>query len=350
MAEYGTNTEEGEEVNFFITGATGFIGRRVAAKLLSGGHRVVCLVLASDSAKVVGELTSYGATCVIGDVTEDVESLVRKMVSAEVVIHLAGIYDFCPRDPDLMERVNVSGAINVGTAAAFVGARMVHGGSVTAYGRQVGPFDESAEFGKPMSLYADTKQRALLVLRKIEGLVLTELHPCAVVGPGDIHASGGFINSLIHPIWWKRLPGWIFGLRHMSWAVLDDVVDCIVAAAVLPDMAHRRFIVGGAPNVIQFRVLTKLIQEVFGTRWPFRINVAWWFILPTAHLLYLVHLGSGRKWIPPLGWNPDQARTMSAGIQVVGTRAEQDLLGRPYRPLRDVLIQIRDELREAQDT
>ena len=336
-------------MNFFITGATGFIGRRVAAQLLSGGHRVVCLVLADDPASIVHELSRQGASCVVGDVTEDLDSLVGKMMGVEVVIHLAGIYDFCPRDPALMERVNVTGAINVGTAAAFVRARMVHFGSVTAYGFQRRPFDESAEFGKPRSLYADTKQRALLALRRIEGLQLTELHPCAVVGLGDIHASGGFINSMIHPIWWKRLPGWIFGLRYMSWAVLDDVVDCTIAAAVLPEMVHRRFIIGGDPNVIQFRVLIQLIQEVFGTRWPLRINVGWWFILPTAYLLHLVHLMSGRKWIPPLGWNPDQAKTMSAGIQAMGTKAEQDLLGRPYQPLRVVLTQIRDEMRRSQD-
>lgn len=54
-------------MKYFITGATGFIGNRIAKKLIESNHQVVALVRNPDSAK---NLTDLGIEIVQGDITD----------------------------------------------------------------------------------------------------------------------------------------------------------------------------------------------------------------------------------------------------------------------------------------
>lgn len=68
----------------FITGATGFLGRRVVAKLLEDGHEVV--VLARPSRDTT-ELEAKGVTVVRGDLS-DVDAFGSELKGCDVVYHI----------------------------------------------------------------------------------------------------------------------------------------------------------------------------------------------------------------------------------------------------------------------
>src|SRR6476659_8709822 len=87
-----------------VTGASGFIGSRLATALLERGDRVRGLVRDPGRAKDLGD---RGVELVQGDMT-DVDSLKRAVAGVERVFHTAATVGDWP-DPAESHRVNVDG-------------------------------------------------------------------------------------------------------------------------------------------------------------------------------------------------------------------------------------------------
>src|SRR5690606_31228329 len=92
-------------MKYFVTGATGFVGGRVARQLLAAGHHVN--VLARSPAKAQGQ-PALGAAVFPGDITEPA-SLTAPMTGVDGVFHIAGWYKVGVRDTRDAERINVDG-------------------------------------------------------------------------------------------------------------------------------------------------------------------------------------------------------------------------------------------------
>ncbi|HEY7680255.1 MAG TPA: NAD(P)H-binding protein, partial [Terriglobia bacterium] len=75
-------------MRYFVTGATGFIGGRVARQLVEAGHQVVAVVRNPGQAQ---DLADLGVGLHQGDVTNK-ESLRAPMVGVDGVFHIAGWY------------------------------------------------------------------------------------------------------------------------------------------------------------------------------------------------------------------------------------------------------------------
>ena len=69
-------------MKYFITGATGFIGGRIAQQLVAAGHEVVALIRSKAKAT---ELVKLGVALVEGDIT-DKESMRQPMTGADGVL------------------------------------------------------------------------------------------------------------------------------------------------------------------------------------------------------------------------------------------------------------------------
>jgi nucleoside-diphosphate-sugar epimerase len=74
----------------FLTGATGFIGSRVAAELIGAGHQVLGLTRSEKGAQA---LQALGAQALYGDI-EDLPGLQRGAAACDAVIHTAFDHDF----------------------------------------------------------------------------------------------------------------------------------------------------------------------------------------------------------------------------------------------------------------
>ena len=156
-------------MNVLVTGGAGFIGSHVAETLLRQGHNVAVLDNFDgfyppawkrrnlEEAALSGDLALFEAD--IGDR----RALDRIFVGfgPELIIHLAARAGVRPsiEQPELYERVNVAGTLNLLEAARAQQVKaFVFGSSSSVYGENSpAPFREDNYFLRPISPYAATK-------------------------------------------------------------------------------------------------------------------------------------------------------------------------------------------------
>lgn len=202
-----------------MTGAGGFIGSRVCARLAATGADVTGLDLpGADQAAVA----AAGAAFAPGDVT-DPASLHAAFADAALVVHTAALVtDWGPMAAFV--RVNVGGTRNVLDAAQAAGAKVVHISSVAVWGYEfrtdIPEETEPRPCGNP---YIDTKGTSDVMARA---------RGAAVVRPGDVYGPGS-IPWAVRPLEAMKarrfqLPSGGAGI--MTPVYVDDLVDCIVRA------------------------------------------------------------------------------------------------------------------------
>jgi nucleoside-diphosphate-sugar epimerase len=169
-----------------LTGATGYLGRRVLELLVEAGWRVRCLV--RRPAPWIGAL---GAETVAGDIT-DRESAAAAADGVGAVVHCAARTGVWGPLSDYME-ANVAGTRNMLDAARWAGVGVfVHTSSPSAVydGRDLKGVNESYRADPPRRFpYAFTKAlaEAEALSRASKTLRVTALRPHLVWGPGDTH-------------------------------------------------------------------------------------------------------------------------------------------------------------------
>ncbi|KAA2261308.1 SDR family NAD(P)-dependent oxidoreductase [Solihabitans fulvus] len=176
----------------FVTGATGFIGRHLVARLLARPdcERVYVLVrsqsrerLAAITARwpeqrkvvpVVGDLTAPALGVDLGELAGAVDH----------VLHLGAVYDLT-RDLDSHRAANVDGTRNVIDFAGAVGARWLHHvSSIAVAGAHRGRFAETDfDLGQRLPTpYHQTKFAAEKLVREQDVVPWRVYRPSAVVG------------------------------------------------------------------------------------------------------------------------------------------------------------------------
>lgn len=210
-----------------VTGATGFIGRRLTACLLNEGCVVHALVLPDEQTKGVLPDT---VKVFRGDVRD--RARVREVVeSAETVIHLAAMVgDWAPQQA--FDSITVAGTENVLGAAAELDRRAILISSVTIYGDRIGKeiCHEDLTLGKAQGPYSRSKQQQEVIGRRLaeeKGLRLTIIRPTNVYGPGSQQWVDGVVSHLR-----KRLPSLLGGGDHCAGLVyVDNVVNALMLVA-----------------------------------------------------------------------------------------------------------------------
>ena len=206
-------------MKYFITGATGFVGGRMAKLLRNKNHEVIALVRNPDKAK---DLSEIGVTLVKGDVT-DKESMRQPMKGCDGVFHIAGWYKIGVRDKRDGQRVNIEGTRNVLGLMKELGVpKGVYTSSLAVNSdTHEKIMDESYHYdGKHISEYDRTKAEAHKIALSFikDGLPLVIVMPGLIYGPGDTGMSGDSIRQYIK----KKLP--IIPTRSAyCWAHVDDV-------------------------------------------------------------------------------------------------------------------------------
>jgi nucleoside-diphosphate-sugar epimerase len=229
-------------MHYFVTGATGFVGGRVASRLLADGHRVSALVR-SPEGTAARALASTGADLVAGDVT-DAASVRAAMTDADEtqpldgVFHLAGRYVVGDPNPGLAERINVDGTRHVFEAMdALDVPKGVYTSTLAVNSDTNGVVvDESySHHGPHLTEYDRTKWVAhheVVAPMATAGVPIVTVMPGVVYGPGDTSQFGA--------LWADYLEGAVPAIptrTAYSWGHVDDIAD-----------AHLRAMERGVPG------------------------------------------------------------------------------------------------------
>ncbi|MFI0423402.1 NAD-dependent epimerase/dehydratase family protein [Spongiactinospora sp. 9N601] len=237
-----------------VTGATGFIGDRLVARLAALDAEVHA-VSRRPQAQAAGEVWHTA------DLTdpEAAGNLIRA-ARPDVLFHLAsevtGTRDHNAVLPTM--HANLAAAVNLmsAVAGAGTGTRVVLAGSV-----------EEAREGDavPCSPYAAAKWAATGYARMFHGLwdvPVTVLRVAMVYGPGRDEPRR-LVPYVTRALLQGRDPELSSGTRMIDWVYVDDVADAFVAAASAEKAAGQVFDIGSGRRV-SIRETVERITRIIG--------------------------------------------------------------------------------------
>ncbi len=221
--------------NILITGATGFIGRHLAARLVQEQYRVRCLKRSSSKTEGLKDLD---IDWVCGNLT-DGAGLDEAVRGCDIIFHLAG--QVRANNPAEFMLTNAEGTENLASAAKKVSATdhaplFVYVSSLAASGPARRTPRYESDFPEPISAYGRSKWAGEQILSE-----MADDLPCSIVRPGIVFGEGDVMNlELFRTI--KRLgfcpiPGWHD--RMYSWIHADDLVDLLLRVAQRGERLRR---------------------------------------------------------------------------------------------------------------
>jgi uncharacterized protein YbjT (DUF2867 family) len=256
-----------------VTGATGFIGRRLVPALLDDGHEVRAMTRHPETYDGPGDP-------VAGDV-HDPDSLAEPLAGIEIAYYLVHSLD----DADF-ERKDAAAAKAFADKAADQGVRQI------IYMGGLGDDDED------MSAHLRSR-------REVEGLLgstgipVTVLRAAIVVGHGGI--SWELTRQLVKNLPAMVVPKWA-STRTQPIAV-DDVIRYLAGVAGRDEALDRVFEIGG-PDQLTYVDMLRIASEVDGGKKPPIVQVpvltprlsSYWLALVTD-----VDVTTGRNLIDSMG-------------------------------------------------
>lgn len=227
-----------------VLGATGFIGRWVAAALTHRGARLTCATRSLAGRETV-EAWPIDASWVELDLVEHgrLSELVSEL-QPEVVFNLAGYgIDRSERDEALAQRINAEVPVELAEAMAQVpapgriGARIVHVGSALEYGEVGGDLAEDSATNAT-TLYGRTKLAGTLGLtaRSDElGIRSVTARLFTIYGAGE--HDGRLLPSLLAAAQGDEPLPLTEGFQERDFTFVGDVADGLIRLAQTPSLA-----------------------------------------------------------------------------------------------------------------
>lgn len=298
-----------------ITGANGFIGRRLVRRLLAEGMEVHALVLPNEPVPIdwEGEVAIHR-----GDITNR-EAVLKLGKGKEKIFHLAAVVsDWGPES--LYQQVTVGGTRNVLDAALQAGGQVVLASSIAVYGEQLQDKQchEALPHGKALGPYSRTKQAQEVMARAYQekhGLPVVIIRPANVYGPG----CRPWVHELIQAM--QRWPVLIGNSENNAGLVyVDNLVELMVLAAENPKAAGQVYN-AAEDNPTTWKQYTNELARLAGLPPPRSVSPL--LAHPTASLLERTWKWLGVKTRPHL--TREALNLVTANYNIPIHKARQEL-------------------------
>jgi NAD(P)-dependent dehydrogenase (short-subunit alcohol dehydrogenase family) len=297
-------------MTYFVTGATGFIGRHLVQELLSNREGQVFVLVREGSRERLAELVERWdggerVTAVVGDLAQerlgvDPAWIDEHRGAIEHVFHLAASYDMTA-DDDVNERANVLGTRNaVALANALEAGHLHHASSVAVTGDFKGLFREDMfdEGQKLPSAYHRTKFESERIVREEATVPWRVYRPAIVIG----HSRTGEMDKIDGPYYFFKaiqkaraaLPQWfpLVGpeLGYTNLVPVDYVAAAMDHIAHQPDLDGQAFHLCAPKSQRSGEVLNTFAQAAHAPQLALRIDKRLTDALPKGVLSLLMQL------------------------------------------------------------
>ncbi|MEP7260103.1 MAG: SDR family oxidoreductase [Usitatibacter sp.] len=302
-------------MTYFVTGATGFIGRFLVDKLLARGGDIHVLVRKGSVEKLDELRGRWGADekrviAIVGDLSKpklgmSPADLAKLKGKVKHFFHLAALYDLSA-DAKSQESANIEGTRHAVEAADAVKAGVFHHvSSIAAAGLYDGVFredmfDEAEELDNP---YFRTKHESEGVVRNECKGAWRVYRPGIVVG----HSKTGEIDKIDGPYYFfkliqkmrKLLPSWMPTVGIEGGRINIVPVDFVVDA--LDHIAHKKGLDGGCfhltdPEPMRVgEVLNLFAKAAHAPQMTMRLNAKMFSFIPSFVVDSVMTLGPVRR-------------------------------------------------------
>lgn len=214
----------------FITGANGFIGRAIAARLRALGSTVTGIDLVANPDEGI----------LAGSVTDPAE-WAHALEGVEAVVHTAAVVSTVAPVEQAWQ-VNVLGTKKVIDAAVAAGVRrLVHLSSVAAYGWEYPDHvseDYPCRVTGGLSTYVDTKTNSeqVALANAGRGTEIVVVRPADVYGPGSVWVRQSLAMIKAKQLVLPERGSGVFDLIY-----IDNFVDGMVLVLATPGIAGEAF-------------------------------------------------------------------------------------------------------------
>lgn len=227
-----------EQAAILVTGATGFIGRRLTQRLLDDGFSVRCMVRRTDSA------VPDGARIVQGDML-DPETLGQALAGIDTAYYLVhsmsgGRARFERRDREAAENF-------VAAANRAKVRRVIYLGGL-------------GETGDDLSEHLKSRLEVAEILKK-GAFSTTFLRAAVIIGAGG--ASFEMVRALVNRLPLMITPRWV--TTRCQPIAVEDVIDYLAGCLTDERTAGRTFDIGG-PEIITYKEMMERFAAIEGKR------------------------------------------------------------------------------------
>ena len=259
-----------------LTGGAGFIGSRLAARLVAENQLVVYDTGRRNSLAGTDLISHPNLRFVKGDVL-DAQALTAAAQDCQLIVHLAGIagVDTVLAAPVETMQVNILGTYHALEAARnmpglerFVDFSTSEVFGSFAYKVSEGDATSLGAVGEARWTYAVSKLAAehlAYSYHKVYGVPAVSLRPFNVYGPGQV-GEGAIHRFIVQAIKGEDITIHNDGSQIRAWCYVDDMVDAVLSALTRREAVGETFNVGDPRSVLTIYQLARDVVRLSGSR------------------------------------------------------------------------------------